>query len=222
VDVLDALPVGILGALIALLIIFSPGVLFIYALERQVGTRGIKASDRLLRFVVISITLQAIALPFTYLLSRSYWNWRSPIRFIEFNWWFYVGLLGYVGAAAILGMIVGWAARRSYWAHRLFGNEIARTAMDHPLATGRNGYVRMLLRTEPPKWIAGAFVTASDGRRGFMADDSNTSDLYLPVRLACDPDTGAFHLDDSGRAIGETAEILVNRADIIYLEFIEG
>jgi hypothetical protein len=214
-------PVVILEAIIALWIALSPGVVFVYALERQVGTRGVKATDRLLRFVAISVVLQAISLPFTYLLWRLYSGWRSPDP-IWFNWWFYVGVLGYIGAAAVLGMMAGWAARRSYWANRLFGNEIAQTAMDHPLATGRNGYVRMLLKMEPPTWVAGAFVTVSDSRRAFMISNSDTPEIYLPIRLACNPDTGEFHTTRSGDVIVLPGEILVDRTDIVYLEFIEG
>jgi hypothetical protein len=84
-----------------------------------------------------------------------------------------------------------------------------------------NGYVRLLLKTDPPTWVAGAWVSDSNGRRSLASTAPEYRDIFLSVILRCDPQTGEFMTDSKGKAVVSPGSMFVRLDDVQVLEFIE-
>ncbi|MHB8465661.1 MAG: hypothetical protein ACYDH6_07225 [Acidimicrobiales bacterium] len=59
-----------------------------------------------------------------------------------------------------------------------------------------------------------------DARLGYASSYPAAEDLYLPVRVEIDPDTGTLRLDD-GQPVTVPWALLLRRDDIDVLEFLE-
>jgi hypothetical protein len=203
-----------------------PGAMFVYALERQTGAWGIKAADRVLRFLALSAVLYVLLVPFGYVLFRRYVLSGHLATAKPFPWGPYLALVGYLGALPwLLGTLLGRAIEAgNERIARMFGHQVAAPrAFDYLFNGEPTGYVRILLKdVDPPQWIAGCFTTERTGRRAYVATYPEEPDIYLPVRVLCNPRTGAFLRDQDGNAILEEHGILVSGGGIAYLEFIDG
>jgi hypothetical protein len=218
-------------ALSVLVVALVPGALFVYALERQTGAWGSKASDRLLRFIVISLVFEIVAIPISYGLWRTY---TFPTPFFSeshpFPWKLYDFTILYLAIPLIVGWIVGIGYdRRWLWVERMFRQQLAAPrAWDHLFSRRPVGYVRMLLKVDPPTWVAGGFVARSRWDRAWVGNFPEAPDIYCPIRLECDPDTGEFikYVTPDQRGVRKVrrlpGSLLVDGATIAYLEFHRG
>jgi hypothetical protein len=211
-------------ALSVLVLALLPGAVFVYTLERQTGAWGVKAADRLLRFFVLSALLHVFAAPLTFMLWRQYvlQDYFTKTSNPSFPWLLYGIAICYVLVPALLGTLCGQAVRTNQrWASRLFQQQMtAPRAFDYVFGRGSNGFVRILLKVDPPTWVAGAFVTL-DQDQGFVGRYPENPDIWLPIRLAVDPETGEFRTTTAGDAIMLDGGLLVDGSSIAYLEFIE-
>jgi Family of unknown function (DUF6338) len=212
-------------ALSVLVLALLPGAVFVYTLERQTGAWGVKAADRLLRFFVLSALLHLFAAPLSFVLWRRYvlHDYFTGTSNPSWPWPLYAIALFYVLVPAIIGTVCGRAVRSNQpWARHLFRQQMtAPRAFDYLFGRGSNGFVRILLKVDPPTWVAGAFVTLNDRNQGFVGRYPESPDVWLPVRIACDPETGAFQTTVAGEVVVLDGGLLVDGSSIAYLEFIE-
>jgi hypothetical protein len=220
-------------ALSVLVVALVPGALFVYALERQTGAWGSKASDRLLRFIVISLVFEIVAIPLSYVLWRQY---TFPTPFFSkahpFPWKLYDFTILYLVFPLIVGWFVGMGYDRDWkWIRHLFRQQLsAPRAWDHLFSRRPVGYVRMLLNVTPPTWVAGGFVAGDRPHdRAWVGNFPEAGDIYCPIRLQVNPDTGAFvkhdHPDPTTgiRKVRRLpGSLLVDGSTIAYLEFHRG
>jgi hypothetical protein len=216
-------------ALSVLVIALVPGAVFTYALERQTGAWGIKFSDRVLRFVVISLVFEVLAIPLSYVLWRQY---SFPTPFFDdahpFPWKLYSAAILYLVLPLLVGLIAGRAyAKNHQWVAVVFRQLLtAPRAWDHLFSRRPVGYVRMLLKVDPPTWVAGGYSTGTTPHdRAYVGNFPELPDIYCPVRLACDPDSGAFEfvLVQGRRKVRRLqGSLYVDGGSIAYLEFYRG
>jgi hypothetical protein len=204
-----------------------PGAAFIFALERATGAWGVKATDRILRFISLSAILYVLLAPYGYVLYRKYVLSHHLVTAKPFPWVPYLLLIGYLGVLPwLLGTLAGRAINNNHERiGQMFGHQMRPPrAFDYVFHNQPEGYVRMLLNlagTEPC-WVAGSYTTEGAGRRGYVAGYPEDPDIFLPARVACDPDTGEFHRDPgTGEVITQEGGILVKQSQIAYLEFID-
>jgi hypothetical protein len=238
----------------ALAVIFFsvlPGAVFVYAVERKVGPWGVKASDRILRFVVLSAALYVVLLPYGYILWRTYilsGDLTDKGRF-ELGHWLILAahwliLLGYFG---LLPWLLGtWLGRRiergDERVGELFGHQMRPPrAFDYLFRDDElYGVIRMLvLLPTGATWVAGSFSDEEPTEAELAADPSlaepndrplrayvsgypEEPSVYLPVRIGCNPATGALNFDSDGKLETDNIGILVSGDKIAYLEFIDG
>jgi Family of unknown function (DUF6338) len=202
-----------------------PGAAFVYALERTLGAWGVKAADRFLRFIALSALAYVALVPYGYRLYRELVLSKYLILAKPFPWRPYLILVLVLGVVpALLGTAAGAAiARNTRWVIRLFGQHATwPRAWDYTFRKGRNGWVRILVKADKPKWVAGSYTTEVDDQ-AYVAAYPEDSDIYLPVRVECDEATGEFVFGDDGKpAKVDNVGILVRASEIAYLEFIPG
>jgi hypothetical protein len=208
-----------------------PGAIFFYGVEFHTGAWGVKAGDRLLRFVVASALFALIAIPFAYDFWRDYFLHGQLLKGPDFPSDLYRALLVYLLAPGVLGFGYGWLRAHGRLT-RLLGRQFAvPRAFDYAFGAGRRrqvgGWVRILLR-EPQMWIGGTFETVTRQTqsgplecRSTVAGYPEDPDIYLARGVEVDPDTGAFILDPPNRVRYLDSGMLVSAANIAYLEFLE-
>jgi hypothetical protein len=131
----------------------------------------------------------------------------------------------------VLGFAYGWL-RAHGRLPRLLGRQFAvPRAFDYTFGSGRRrqvgGWVRILLR-EPQMWVAGTYETVTRTTdagplecRSTVAGYPEDPDIYLARGVEVDPDSGAFVLNPGNQVRYLNFGMLVNGANIAYLEFIE-
>jgi hypothetical protein len=229
----------------ALAVIFFavlPGAAFVYAMERQVGAWGIKATDRILRFIALSAALYLLLLPYGYVLFRTYILSGDLVKKGHFSWWHWLILAGHwlvlLAYFGLLPWLLGtWCAKRikagDERVGEMFGHQMRPPrAFDYLFQDDQSaGIVRMLVvLQDKATWVAGSFsdeegsAPADEGRpmRAFVSGYPEEPEIYLPVRIGCDPATGALELGADGNLVTEDVGVLVSGAKIAYLEFIDG
>jgi hypothetical protein len=212
-----------LEALAVALLAVVPGAMFIWGMERLTGAWGIKATDRILRFLGFSVFFQVLISPLTYYLWARYIHSGHIGRGEPLPYWLYQLAILYVLLPFLFGSLAGYAVVNDRpWAVSLFGY-LARAprAWDALFARAPVGYMRILLNIDPPVWIAGAYITSATGRQSASSIYPEDEDLYLAVRIECDPATGAFQSGPDGAPIRQNSGILIRREDVLYFEFIE-
>lgn len=210
-------------ALLIAILIVVPGATFVWGMEKVTGAWGAKAGDRVLRFVAISVIVHAFLSPLTYELYRDYvhTNYLRDAKPLPTSIWY--GLIAYALLPFVLGSWVGRALNeRRPIITAIFGRQAdAPRAWDYVFSGEPGGYVRLLLKTNPPIWVAGAFATTEQGQRSYAATYPEDGDLYLASRIHCHPDTGEILTDGRGRPTLLDGGLLVRWGEIQYLEFIE-
>jgi hypothetical protein len=238
----------------ALAVIFFavlPGAIFVYAVERKVGPWGVKASDRILRFIVLSAALFLVLLPYGYVLYRSYilnHDLADRGHFSLLHWLILVGhWLALLAALGLLPWLLGtWLGKRiesgDERVGELFGHQMRPPrAFDYLFRDDEMyGVVRMLvLLPTGATWVAGSFSDEEPTEEEIAADPSLAEDtgrplrayvsgypenqqIYLPVRIACDPATGALKFRNDGSLVTKDVGVLLSEDKIAYLEFIDG
>jgi len=222
-------------ALAVIFLAVLPGAIFVYAMERQVGAWGVKAADRVLRFITLSAAFYVLWLPYGYILFRSYILNHDLVDRGHWPFWHWAWLIvHYLFILAYFGLLPLWLGTRcgkqikkgnktvADW----FGHQMEPPrAFDYLFQDDRlSGYVRMLvLLPDKASWVAGCFTDEGGGRRAYVSGyPEDPPDIYLPIRLECDAASGRFTRDAKGKLIAENVGVLVSGAKIAYLEFIDG
>lgn len=225
-DSLQGLAVFVLGLL--------PGAIYVWAFEREVGSWGIGATDRVFRFIGVSALFQIAFVPFFF------WIWAAEFRGLEAltwqeaiysvvakrgDWWIFLVPVVYVGFPLGVGVIAAIAvtkARRAtsgIWptvARLLAGRDPAPKAWDYLFSARPSGLVRLELTTG--ERIGGVFSSASYAS-GYPEEPE---DLYLESGLRIDQETGEFEIGEDGSYEQLGAGILVRWDNVKVLEFFEG
>jgi Family of unknown function (DUF6338) len=208
-----------IGAVSATVLALVPGALYVWGFERVVGNWGVRLSDRLLRFVGVSVVFHALFAPLTY------WIWANYVvrgdvaagRPLPLALW--LAVLGYVAIPTAAGAWIGIATRsEKEWAELFTGPDPAPRAWDHLFSMNPQGWMR--LRLKSGTWIGGAFATTEDGRTSYAAGYPEPQDLYLARAAEVDPDTGEFRFVGDAPVVRDSG-LLVRWSEVEYLEFIE-
>jgi hypothetical protein len=220
---------GTFEAAVVVLFAVLPGAMFTGGLELLTGTWYVDAAARVLRFVVFSALLNLALVPWVYMLYRDYILSGHLVHAKPFPWPVFLGLLAYFGLLPLLlGLLCGVLINRGNPAvSRAVSGLLGRNpdpvrAFDYLFRRRQPGYVRMVVSLPSgAAWIAGAF-TDEGSKRAFVASYPEEPDIFLPVRVGCDPQTGAFQFDAAGNLVVEDVGVLVNGSKVAYLEFIDG
>ncbi|MEV5002322.1 DUF6338 family protein [Nocardioides sp. LML1-1-1.1] len=202
----------------AVVICLMPGALYIWSFERQVGRWGVGLSDRLLRFVGASAVFHALAAPASYVLWREYW----PVMRVAgaLPWWLWLVSGAYVVLPLSVGTAIGRGSRHgSPWARYFTGPDPAPRAWDYLFQGGRDGWIR--LRLKSGSWIGGAFATTESGLKSYTAGYPEPQDIFLATAVDVDPESGAFLFEANGSPRLRSGGVLVRWEEVEYLEFID-
>jgi hypothetical protein len=208
-------------ALGVFLLAMLPGALYVWAFERQAGGWGLSLSDRLLRFIGTSAVFQALGAPITYVLYGTYVHSGRLARGAALPWWLWALVVAYVVVPTACGHIVGHGTRRRRsWALKITGPSPAPRAWDHLFGReALTGWIR--LRMKEGGWIVGAYAQSdTGGLRSYAAGYPEDQDLFLIETAECDPDTGAFVVDERGAPRLRGISVLVRWDEVAYLEYI--
>lgn len=211
-------------ALLLLCIAVLPGATFTFGFERQASAYGVTLADRVLRFVAVSVAVDALLAWPVYLAYRA---WFADRAFAggQFAAAWALTLLGTVGPA-LLGSVVGglYTTRRSRagWSRlrgrlldarreqRLLdlalGPNPAPRAWDHAFDSRLRTYLRV--RTRTGDWIGGAYSGAS-----YAGRFPQETDLWLEQAWPIDED-GTFGDGPLGYAV------YIPAATIAHVEFV--
>jgi Family of unknown function (DUF6338) len=220
---MEAVPTS-LEALLTIGIAILPGATFVWGMEREIGSWWVDIGERILRFVALSLIFQVILAPVSYSLYRNYILTGRLSRGTLPTWvWF--ALLLYAIGPLLLGWLFGLGIRkRSNIASEIFGPQAVSpaAAWDYMFSGDKSGYVRLLLKTDPPMWVAGTWTDEGNGRRAFASSAPEHRDIFLQLVLKCDNKTGKFVRDAEGNLVVLGGSMLVRYDEVHYLEFIEG
>lgn len=202
---------GLAVAVLALI----PGALFMWAFERVAGAWGIGFSDRFLRFLGISVLLNVVVAPGTYLIWHNYL--RSGVLSDDqmLPWWLWLVALLYVFVPILLGRGLALGLQSGAgWAQALNVGSRPPTAWDSIFSAEPEGWI--LIRLKSGRWIGGQYAEGS-----YAGGYPEPPDLFLARECVVDQDAEEFVLDASGepQAIGPPNwGILVRWEEIEYLE----
>ena len=211
-------------ALAVFVLALLPGACYTFAFEREAGSFGITASDRLVRFIAASAAFQALLAGPSYLAYRHFVV-SGHLRSGQVSaWWVELIAVGYVLVPTAAGYAIGRGQRsdKRMWSWtRFFSGEAPEPrAWDHVWRRRPQAIVRVKLKSGT--WIAGTYWKAH-GRRPYAAAYPEPSDIYLSAALKVDPDTGAFVRDNNGRPVyvDGNGGLLVRWDEAEYFEITE-
>jgi hypothetical protein len=198
-----------------------PGALYAWSFERIAGRWGIGLMDRLLRFVVGSLALHALAAPLTYslyarLISTGRLEDGQPLSL-----WLWPLVLAYVAGPILAGTLVGLGSvRGAPWARFVSGPHPIPRAFDHLFSHQPTGWVRARLNAGGT-WVGGAYARHPSGRSSYAAQYPEAGDIYLVSAAVVDPKSGEFIFNaDGSPQVKEDRGVLIRWADVDYLEFL--
>jgi hypothetical protein len=221
-------------ALLVVLVAILPGGLYVWAFERQLGSWGIGATDRVLRFVGTSAVFLAILAGPGYLLWR---RWLHDVDVVEGRrtvtnhvadgdapWWLVTALpILYVAAPLALGTAVAlfvradseWTAAR--WAHLsrrlLVGRAPAPRAWDALFSRVDEALIRVKLKTGA--WIGGGY-----GDRSYASGYPHAPQDLLLEQTFQMRDDGSFEADEQGGLVPLDTSLLLRWDEIESIEVI--
>jgi hypothetical protein len=207
-------------AVTVFLVALLPGALYTWAFERVAGAWGISLSDRLLRFVGVSVGFQLLWAPALAWLYRDFVV-TDKAAAGDLPLWLWLVAAAYVIVPFAAGTAVGWGTRkRKPWAKAFTGPAPAPRAWDHLFSSEPDGWIRIRLKTGT--WLGGAFSKGDGSALGsYAAGYPDTQDLYLAAAAEIDPDSGRFQFDEDGQVRMRGSGILVQWDQVEYLEFNE-
>jgi hypothetical protein len=197
-----------------LVIAVVPGALFLWSFERIAGAWGISLSDRLLRFVGISVFLHVLAAPVTYTLWRDY---LRPDSFDNGNvflpLWLWPVAVGYVAVPVLLGTGLAIGLKKELkWLTTLQVAPSPPTAWDAIFSAEPEGWI--LIRLKSGRWIGGRYAEGS-----YAGGFPEPPDLFLSEEYVVDQESEDFARNAEGdpRPQGEWG-VLVRWDEVEYLE----
>lgn len=199
-------------ALAVVLVALLPGGLFMWAVERLAGRYGIGFSDRLLRFVGVSVMLHVVAAPVTYKLWYDYFRAEARPEDTLLPLWLWPVAGAYVAVPILLGTLLGVGLRKWDLPALIAGANPAPTAWDHVLSANPDGWIRMKLKSGA--WIGGAYAEES-----YAGGYPEPADMFVSEAVEIDPQTGEFVRDPRGQPVLKGYGFIVRWAEIEYLEF---
>ena len=209
-------------ALAVAIVALLPGACYLFNFERVVGSFGVSASDRLIRFLAASAVFAALFSGLGLLAYRQFVV-TGRLQAGAVNWLFFnVTCLGYVLVPSAAGAFVGFAYKKDWaWARLLTGNSPEPRAWDYLWRTEPQALVRLKVKDGP--WLAGVFGTTASGLRSYAAGYPEPQDLFLAEQVEVDPDSGAFSVEDDGtpRLLSPKRGLLLRWEEIEYLDFQE-
>lgn len=207
------------GLLVALLFI-APGLQFELGIERQVSYWRTKLSDRVLRFFIWSVVLQALAAPLTAWVWETYGS--TSVDEVNFDGTLWFILLMYVFVPLGLGLIVGRAARRETWltgwTRWIVGRDLAPTAWDWLWSREVHGDAYVRIKLKSGGWAC-AYVGAQ--QRGYASSFPAPQDVFLPLQVHVDQQSGEIVVDEEGRPRPKEWGLLIEWKEVDLLEFQE-
>lgn len=208
-------------ALWVLLLALLPGAMYTWAYEREVGGWGTNLSDRLLRFVGVSVIFQALISPVTYWLYSKFVR-GAPPGGSRLPIWLWPIVVLYVAIPLGAGLYTARAYHSNSRLSRfLLGRAPAPRSWDHLFSSPTLvGLVRLRLKSD--EWLIGAYAKSNiSSLRSYAAGYPNEQDLFLSETLVCDPKTGAATIGSDGLPIQRGAGVLIRWDEVSYLEFIK-
>jgi hypothetical protein len=205
-------------AVLVFLVALMPGALYTWAFERVAGAWGVSLSDRLLRFIGVSVGFQLLWAPELVLIWREFIH-TGKAAAGDLPLWLWLVATAYVVIPFASGTLVGWGTRRrKQWAKMFTGPAPAPRAWDHLFSSEPDGWIR--IRLKPGTWLGGAFSKGDGDELGsYAAGYPDPQDLYLAAAADVDPDSGEFQFDDDGLVRMRNSGILVQWDQVEYLEF---
>lgn len=173
---------GLAVVLVALL----PGALFMWSFERLAGRWGIGFSDRLLRFLGISVLLHALVAPATYNIWHDYLRSGALTSKEELPLWLWPTALAYaiVPIALGTGLALG-LARGVRWIHALRIAPLPPTAWDAIFSVQPEGWV--LMRLKSGRWVGGHYTEGS-----YAGGYPEPPDIFVSIECAVDQEEEEF------------------------------
>lgn len=202
-------------AILALL----PGAFYTFAYERMVGSFGLTAADRFVRFFAASAIFHGLLAGVELALYRDLIV-TGDLRAGRINpLWFELGAVLYVSVPATAGYLIGHGKNSGWrWALWLVGKAVEPRAWDYLWQPGVQAIVRMKLKSG--YWLAGLYGRADNGRRSYAAGYPEVGDIFLSQMFVVDAETGEFERDgqDRPRPVDNASGLLVRWAEVEYLE----
>lgn len=208
-------------ALWVLLLALLPGAMYTWAYEREVGGWGTNFSDRLLRFVGVSVIFQALISPLTYWLYSKFIR-DAPPGGSRLPLWLWPLVMLYVAIPLAAGLVTAHAFHKGNRISRfLLGRAPAPRSWEHLFSSPElRGWVRIRLKSG--EWLVGAYSRANGTPlRSYAAGFPNDQDLYLSETVECDSTTGAVELNNDMSPPYRGAGILIRWDEVSFLEFIK-
>jgi hypothetical protein len=141
------------GAVTATVLALVPGALYVWGFERIVGNWGVRISDRLLRFVGVSVVFHAVFAPLTYWLWANYVVAGHVVAGRPLPLALWLVAVGYVAIPTVAGAWIGRATLSAKdWAEHFTGPDPAPRAWDHLFASNPQGWMRLKLKSGA--WMA--------------------------------------------------------------------
>lgn len=210
-------------ALVIALIAVLPGAMYLWGFEREDGPWSVGLADRTLRFVGASGLLSPFSLPLVWLGYREL-VLREGLRDLSGPaWWVWTLPPGLFVVPAVLGLVVGYAARRGKgWVRPLVGAAPAPRGWDQLFRTPElEGYVR--LRLLDGTWLIGVWAGHSPGNTlpgSYAAGFPHPQDLYFVDTCVADAE-GTAGVDDGGRPVLTGVATLVRWDQVAYADFLQ-
>lgn len=209
-----------LQAILVTLLAVLPGALYTWSFEQQAGRWGATGSDRVQRFLGVSVFFLILELPLIYEFYRRFvvsgdvdqgrpipaWVWFMPILFVIIP----AGIGRFVGRAA---------CERKPWVTLITGPSPAPRAWDD-LFSGpdMNGWIR--LRLKDKTWVAGLWgESTATGLKSYAAGYPEDQDLLVSELVETDPE-GKLVTGEDGDPILAGRSLLIRWDEITYAEYI--
>lgn len=193
------MPSSLVGLVIVIVAIL-PGSMYVWAYERQVSAFGATLSDRVFRFIGVSLLLHLVLGWAEFAVYRSTWPIEAPIGPADFTL-LWLAVLVLSALPFLVGMVIGGlyasrAERDHYWGwlrrwfsedseERLLRIALGRTpaprAWDHLFSERPNVYLRGT--TVDGTVFVGVFAQAS-----YAGAFPHDADLYLQEAYQVEPD----------------------------------
>ncbi|MGI5459539.1 DUF6338 family protein [Streptomyces sp. CA-249302] len=210
---------GSFEALLATLLGVVPGALYTWELEKQAGAWGVNLSDRVLRFLGVSVLFHLVLAPLTWWLIRESRHGLPPTH--VFPWLLWPVVAVYALVPALLGHVVGVGTRRRRpWSRRLTGPAPAPRAWDQVFSYEGSFWLRIRLKDTSGGengWFAGAFSPARRGPHSYASGFPHDQDIYLAETVEVDPVSGRIRLVE-GRPQFRGVGVLMRWEEIAYAE----
>lgn len=208
-------------ALVVTLIAVFPGALYVWGLERQTGSWGLRNSDRVIRFIGSSVFINLLLAPLTVSVWLRYGDPQTIIAWKDSDSRLWGAAFLYAIVPMLLGELVGYKTKTSPSSliARIFsGPNPAPTGWDLLFSRDPRGWIRIKL--EDGTWLAGLFVKDPEtGRESYASGyDEVPGDIYLLAPIELDPVTHEFPSVDPSK-LDFNRTLLVRRDSIQFIEF---